>query len=84
MLATVRTLATADTVVHLRLKYLNHEYIKVYADLRLPDGGVNALEDGDGEGGGLARAGLRLGDHVPPLIHLYLAQTYKNRCVVAC
>jgi hypothetical protein len=26
------------------------------ADLRLPDGGVDALEDGDGEGGGLARA----------------------------
>ncbi len=54
--------------------YILHSCTLKDADLRLPDGGVDALEDGDGEGGGLARAGLRLGDHVSPLIQLHLAQ----------
>ena len=31
------------------------------------DGGVNALENGDGEGGGLAGTGLGLGDHIVAL-----------------
>ena len=32
-----------------------------------PDIGVDVLEDGDGEGGGLAGTGLRLGNHVVAL-----------------
>ena len=35
--------------------------------LRLPHRRVDRLQDGDGEGGGLARAGLRLRNHVSPL-----------------
>ena len=36
-------------------------------DLGLPDGRVDALEDGDREGCRLSCAGLSLSDHIPPL-----------------
>jgi hypothetical protein len=68
-----------DNFVILNPKIYRYTLLK-YTDLRLPDGGVDALEDGDGEGGGLARAGLRLGDHVPPLIQLHLAQMLIPVC----
>ena len=36
-------------------------------DLGLPDGRVDALEDGDREGCSLSCAGLSLSNHIPPL-----------------
>ena len=36
-------------------------------DLGLPDGRVDALQDGDGEGCSLSCSGLSLSDHIPAL-----------------
>ena len=43
------------------------EIVDLYWYLTLPQVGVNLLEDGNAEGGGLAGSRLRLGDHVHSL-----------------